>query len=164
MQQFPTMNGVSPSWAEVQGTVNIAGGPSLPNIDWKAFSWDSNVERGEQRGPGGRVRARTTGKPNHTASATVYQSGLLTLVRALIPFAPKDSAGRPQLSKVKFDLVLKWSVNNDPDIIERRFKGCSLDKDAGSADDGSVDPTAIDIDLNPLEITMVVDGQEVVLL
>lgn len=164
--QYPILKGVAPSWAEVKATANIDGGQSLPNIDWKALNWESKVDRGDgQRGPTGRKRKRVTGKKTDTGSATLYQSGLKDLKRALMAVAPKDDAGRAQLSKVPFDLVIKYSMDEAPEeITVIKLMGCTLDKDAGKTDDGSVDPITVDIDLNPMEIIEVIDDQETVLL
>ena len=161
---LPALNSVTPSWTEIGATANINGGTSLVLPDIKAFNWESAIARGEQRGAsGGRVIKRTTGAKTDTASWEMYQGGLRDFARQLMAVAPKDSAGRPMLSKVSFDIVIKWSVDDDADIFTVKFLGCHLDKLSGSHAEGT-DPNVISSDLNPIEIVEVIDGQDVVLL
>jgi hypothetical protein len=160
----PILNGVAPSWAEVKITAQVSGGVSLPSLDWKSFSFESKVDQGFQRGPGGRVTRRTTGQKTDTASGTLYATGFDELVAGLAAIAPKDGAGRAQISKVSFDVVILHSFDDDTAVREVTLKGCRLVKDAVSNDDGSTDAATVDIDLNPLEIVRKVNGVEVVLL
>lgn len=160
----PTLNGVAPSWAEINTTINIAGGATVAAVDYKALDWESAIARGEQRGAsGGRVLKRTTGQITNTASATFYKEGLRALKRALLAVAPRDGAGRPQLSKVPFDIVVKHSVDDDPEIYITKILGCRLDKHSEKNAEGT-DPNTVDVDLNPIEIVEVIDGQDTVLL
>lgn len=161
-----SLNGRAVSWAEIAVKVNISGGQSLPMIDIKSIDHESKVDRGEQRGAsGGRVLKRTTGQLTNGASAVFYRDGAKALKRALMAVAPKDSAGRPQISKVTFDINVLHTFEDDVDaeIHETRLKGCHYDKDGGKHAEGT-DPETVDVDLNPLEITEVIDGVETVLL
>jgi hypothetical protein len=160
---LPLIDGRAPSFAEVATTVDVIGGQSV-DVSFKALSWESKIERGEQRGPGGRLRARTTGKKDDTASCTMYRSELKVLQRALVAVAPRDSAGRPQLSKVTFTLTVNYSFDDDTDITTVILRGCHFDKNAGKFDDGSTDADTVDMDLTPIEVVEVIDGQETVLL
>lgn len=160
----PTLNANSPSWTNIKITVNVLGGQTAPAIDIKSITWESKVERGMQRGAsGGRVLKRTTGQKTDTAAAEFYRDGLRTLVRWLIEVAPKDSAGRPMLSQATFDVVIKFALEGDPEIYETKLTGCHLDKIAGSHAEGT-DPDVIAVDLNPIEVIEVIDGQDTVLL
>lgn len=158
-----TLNGNACSWAEVEITADVVGGGSFPDIDWKSMDAESKVDRGVQRGPGGQVKKKTTGQPTDTASASLYRSGLKALKRALVAVAPQDAAGRYQLSKVRFNIVVKHSVDDDPDINILKFLGCTLDKNAYKMAEGP-DADVVDIDLNPMKIIEVIDGKETVLL
>lgn len=161
---LPSLNSVTPSWTEINATANISGGTALALPDLKSINWESSIARGEQRGAsGGRVVKRSSGAKTDTASWEMYQGGLRDIKRQLMAVAPKDSAGRPMLSKVSFDIVIKWSVDDDADIFIVKLLGCHLDKDSGSASEGT-DPNVISTDLNPIEIVEVIDGQDTVLL
>lgn len=161
---LPTLNGVAPSWAELEATANVNGGTSLTLSALKSIDWESAIARGEQRGAsGGRVLKRTTGAKTDTASCEMYQDGLRDLQRQLLAVAPKDSAGRPMLSKVSFDIIIKHSVDTDADIFVTKLLGCHLDKLSGKHAEGT-DPNVVAIDLNPIEIVEVIDGQDTVLL
>lgn len=161
---LPTLNGVAPSWAEFEATANVNGGTSLTLGGLKSLTWESAIARGEQRGAsGGRVIKRTTGAKTDTASCEFYQDGLRELQRQLVAVAPKDSAGRPMLSKVSFDIVVKHAVDTDADIFVTKILGCHLDKLSGNHAEGT-DPNVIGVDLNPIEIVEVIDGQDTVLL
>lgn len=161
---LPTLNSVAPSWAEIDCTANVNGGTSLTLGGLKSINWESAVARGEQRGAsGGRVIKRTTGAKTDTASWEMYQSDLRDLVRQLMAVAPKDSAGRPMVSRVSFDVVIKHSVDDGADIFVTKLLGCHLDKVSGSHSEGT-DPNVVASDLNPIEIVEVIDGQDVVLL
>lgn len=160
----PVLNGVAPSWSETRCSAHVDGGASIDiAVDWKAINWESKVERGEQRGAsGGRILKRTTGQVSNTADAELYASGFRELVAALAAVAPKDSSGRPQVSKVSFDLQIQHAMS-DSDIYETQLRGCRLDKFGGKLAEG-VEANMVSIDLNPIQIIEKVNGQEVVLL
>ncbi len=161
---LPTLNSVSPSWAEFEATANINGGVALTLSGLKSIDWESAVARGEQRGAsGGRVMKRTSGAKTDTASCEMYQGDLRDLQRQLLAVAPRDSAGRPMLSKVSFDIVIKHSVDTDADIFVTKLLGCHLDKLSGKHAEGT-DANVVALDLNPIEIVEVIDGQDTVLL
>ncbi len=159
-----TLNGESPSWADIETTIAIPGGQTLQTIDYKSIDWDSDVKEGEQRGAsGGRKMKGTTGEKTDGASAVFYKSGMKALKRALMAVAPKDSAGRPKLSLVRFNIVVKHSVGDDPDIHVVKLLGCRLLKNAEKHAEGT-DPNTVECTLNPLEIVEVIDGVDTVLL
>jgi hypothetical protein len=159
-----SLNGVAPSWSEIQITVNVTGGPTLTVIDIKSIDHESAIARGEQRGAsGGRVLKRTTGALTNTASAEFYRDGSKALKRELALVAPKDAAGRPQISKVAFDVVIKHSYDDDADIHVTKLLGCHYDKDGGKHAEGT-DAETVAVDLNPIDIVETIDGQDVVLL
>jgi hypothetical protein len=159
---LPTLNGDAPSFAEVTTTIDVLGGQSV-DISFKALSWESKIDRGEKRGPGGGLDSYTTGKKSDTASGSMYRSEFTRLKRALIAVAKKDRAGRPKVSTVRFTVTVIYSFEDDTDIHTIILRGCRLDKNAGKFDDGSTDPDSVDIDLKPLEVVEVIDGQEVIL-
>ena len=161
---LPSLNSVTPSWTEIEATANINGGVALTLSGLKSIDWESAVARGEQRGAsGGRVMKRTSGAKTDTASCEMYQGDLRDLQRQLLAVAPRDSAGRPMLSKVSFDIVIKHSVDTDADIFVTKLLGCHLDKLSGKHAEGT-DANVVALDLNPIEIVEVIDAQDTVLL
>lgn len=162
MAAVSSLNGVAPSWADVETTVNVSGGQTKADIDWKALNWESSVKRGVQK-RGGKVVAKTTGELENTASGTLYKPGLRALMRILAEVAPRDAAGRPQISKARFDIVIKHSGEDDANIYVSKLLGCSLDKNAQKSAEGP-DADEAEVDLNPMEIVDEIDGQDVVLL
>lgn len=167
MSELSTLNENAVSWAEIDCTINIAGGQSVKGVDLKSVNYESKVERGVQRGPGGKVKKRTTGQPTDSADAEFYRDGLRILKRAIVAACIAagyvDSAGRPQLSKVTFDLVIKFAMDGDPEIYCTKLLGCHLDKTAFKHAEGT-DADTVASDLNPIEIVEVIDGQDTVLL
>lgn len=158
-----TLNGTAPSWAECEIVLNVDGGGSVPDIDWKALDHEDKVDRTITRGPGGRPKSKTTGQSTTTGSGTLYREGYDALIAALIAVAPEDSAGRKQLSKARFDLVVSHSYEASAKIYTVKLLGCSLDKRTAKHAEG-VEADTIDVDLNPMKIVEIVNGVEVVLL
>lgn len=160
----PTLNGTAPSWAEIETTINVVGGETLQTVDYSAINWESKVTRGKQKGAsGGRTRKRTKGEIENSADAEFYRDGLRTFKKKLAAVAPKDEAGRPMLSQVTFDVIIKHSVADDPEIYVVKLLGCHLDGNSGKHAEGP-DADKVGVDLNPLEVVEVIDGQDTVLL
>lgn len=160
-----TLNERAVSWSDIAFTLDIPGAPQMPVIDIKSLDFEGAVTRGEQRGAsGGRVLKKTSGSLKNTCSATFYTSGLDEVIDAFSAIAPKDSAGRPQLSKVTFSMVVKHTFEGEDRIRTVKINGCNLDKIAEKHAEGD-DAATIDSDLSPLEIVYVNRaGQDVVLL
>lgn len=160
----PTLNGNAPSWAEIETTFNVVGGETVQTVDYAAINWESKVTRGAQKGAsGGRTRKRTKGEIANSADAEFYRDGLRAFKKKLAAVAQKDEAGRPQLSTVTFDVIIKHSVADDPEIYVVKLLGCHLDGNTGKHAEGP-DPDKVAVDLNPLEIVEVIDGEDTVLL
>lgn len=161
---FPTLRGDSPSWADLNVTNDVIGGLIASITDLSALNWETKVEVGEQRGlSGGRVVSRTSGSRSDTADAEFYRSGLDALIAQLITVAPLDPQGRPKLSKVPFNLIVSYSTFGSDAIKVVQLKGCRLLKMGGKHSEGT-DPDKVSVDLNPIEISITVNGREAVLL
>ncbi len=157
-----TLNDVAVSWAECAVTLNISGGITVKDLDFKSIDHESSVARGEQR-RGGVVVKRTTGQLSNAASGSLYRSGLKTLKRAIMANAPENTGGQKQLSRVPFDIVIKHTLEGESDINCTKLLGCRLDKDAHKLAEGP-DADMVDVDLNPISIVEIIDGVETVLL
>src|SRR5580692_1199088 len=106
-QEFPSLNGIAPSWADIGITASITGGTLLGMQAIAGLKWGRKVEIGERRGAsGGRVMARTTGSGSQQASGTFYRAGMRQLIKALIPLAP-TRGNQVAISTVAFDIMIQ---------------------------------------------------------
>ncbi len=162
--EFPVLDGVAPSWADIIIKASpVADGSLLDVKDIQAINSGSTVEFGEQRGAsGGRVIKRTTGQVSHEASMTLYRSGYQKLLRALKGLAPKRGNQRA-IALVPFNIQIQHTPPNDIEIYEYRIKGCRI---AGRNLNGAegTDADLVEVALNPIEIADLIDGEEVVML
>lgn len=165
---FESINGRAVSWSELLATTNIVGSIPFPQPDLKSCDHGSKVDQSDKRGAsGGRVTARTTGALTNTATATWYRAGLRDFKKALTSAAMAaghiNSDGHVQLSKVKFDLVITHSYDDDPEIYCIKLLGCSLVGDSLKHAEGTEADT-VDVELNPLHRVEVINGVDTVLL
>ncbi len=158
-----TLNETAVSWSEIEATVNVDGGGSFPDLDWKSIDHEDKLDRTFQRGQGGRIKRKTTGMVTPGASGSLYRSGLRELLRALVAIAPQNAEGEYQVSKVRFTLVIKHAYDGDPSIYLVELQNCSLDKKAFKHAEGA-DADTVDVDLNPTKIVEIIDGKRLVLL
>jgi hypothetical protein len=158
---YPTFNGVAPSWADATITLSPDGAPLLESLDIKAISTNSSVEVGSQKS-GGRVMKRTAGDLSNEASITLYRSGYQKLLRGLMAVAP--SRGDVKLIRyVHFNIAYQYTPMFDVEVYERRVKGCFVSGSAVNGAEGT-DPSEVEVPLSILEICDVIDGVEVSLL
>ncbi len=167
-ENYPSVNENEVSWADIDTTIILTGGKTIRTADYEGIKCNSEVKKGDVRGAsGGRVVKRTTGEKTDAGSATFLRSGLRTLMRDLKDAAKTlgfvDSAGRPRLSQVAFTLNVKHSVPGDPAIYTVIMRGCTLCKVDMSMAVGP-DADKVELDLNPIEVSWLVDGEECVLL
>jgi hypothetical protein len=162
-QEFPIVDGIACSWADIVTTVDVLGGGTLRDIDYKAINTGSTVEIGEQRGAsGGRVIRRTSGSKKDEASGTWYRSGFRKLVKALIPYAP-TRGNQVLISLVHFSLLVQHTPVGESEIYQVRMKGCRLlGRDYKWAEGNDAD--VVEVALHPVEVVDLIDGKEVVLL
>jgi hypothetical protein len=162
-QEYPTINGIEPSWADIAVTFTVVGGPLIQMSDMSALKWSRKVDVGERRGTsGGRVMARTSGSGSQDASVTLYRGGLRRLIRALMTKAP-TRGNQVLIGKVGFDILVQHTPPGETDIFTSKIKGCRY---LGDSDDMKEGPDAdlIEVTLNPIEIANIIDGKEVVLI
>lgn len=155
------MNGVSPSWADIQVRVSPLGGTLIEVGDISALSGGPTVEVGRQR-EGGRTIKRTQGTVSYEASMTLYSSGWHKLIRGLVAQAPLRGNQR-LLSLAVFNIGVLWTPVGSDDIFERRYKGCRILGATQDSAEGN-DAQQIEVPIDVLEIADFVDGVEIVLL
>jgi len=130
-QEYPTINGIEPSWADVAFSIPLYSGPTVQTNDIAAFKLSDKVTVGVKKGTsGGRIMARTVGDLESDASITFYLGGWRKFMRAL---ATKNK----KISLVGFDVLTLFSPPGETDIykfkiIGGRVIGRSLDMAEGS--------------------------------
>ena len=161
---YPILNGVAPSWADIIVRATPEGGALLDVKDIAAINTSCTVEVGEQRGAsGGRVIRRTTGSVSYEASMTLYRSGYQKLLRNLMAAAEASNLVRGNqrtIALVHFTVEIQHTPINDVEIYSRIVKGCRLLGDSFSDAEGT-DAEQVEVTLNPIEIVNVIDGKEV---
>ncbi len=161
--EFPILDGIAPSWADIIVRGSADGAPLLEMKDIAAIDTGSTVEIGEQRGAsGGRVIRRTTGAASYEASWTLYRSGWQKLLRAWMALAPARGNQRA-ISLVHFNIQVFHTPPGDTEIYEYRIKGCRIAGRTLNAAEGT-EAQQVEVPLNPIEIADVIDNVEVVML
>jgi hypothetical protein len=163
-QDFPVLDGIAPSWADIACTATAAGIPLISMKDIKSINTGTTLEVGEQRGAsGGRVMKRSTGSGKHEASAELYYDGYIDFIRKLKGLAPLRGGKQRVIGLVHFGFVMQFTPPGSEEIFETRIKGCRfLGRDINPAEGNDV--ITVPIKLNPLEIVDMVDGEEVVII
>src|SRR5262245_35987849 len=155
-QEYPTINGIEPSWADVSITLPIYDGPTVKTNDVAGIKLSDKVTVGVKKGTsGGRIMARTVGDLESDASLIFYLGGWRKLQRALVTLAPNK-----RISLVAFDVPILFSPPGETDIykykiVGSRVIGRSLDIAEGS------DAQKIEI---PLHVIRIEEDDGVVLL
>lgn len=168
---YPTLDGFAPSWADIsvtlvpfagplQGVADAASAALFEMSEIAAVNSGATVEVGSQRGPGGRVRKRTTGSVDYESSVTFYRSGFQGFLRRIKDVAPLEGNQR-RVSLVTFNLNFVHSAPGDPNLYEVRLKGCRyLGRTLNTAE--GTDPDQVEVPLSVLQVVDVIDGEEVV--
>lgn len=161
--EYPVLDGIAPSWADITVKATPKGAPLIPMIDIVAIKAGVTVEVGEQRGAsGGRVLKRTLGASKHEASWTLYRSGYQKMLRGLVKVAPKRGNQR-LLTGIHFGIQVQHTPPGDVEIYEYRVKGARV---IGRQLDGAegIEADQVEVPLSVAEIVDMIDGEEVVML
>lgn len=158
-QQFPVLNGVAPSWADIIVKCELFDGPLLDVVDIAAINTSTAVEVGAQRGAsGGRVLKRTTGQVDYEASLTLYRDGYQKLIRNLAAAAP--SRGNQKLmSLVHFNIQVQHTPPGSAEVFEYLVKGCRITGRTLNGAEGT-DADQVEVPLSVIEIVDIIDGVE----
>lgn len=161
-QEFPVLDGICPSFADISVRITPIGAPLIEMKDIKSIDSGSSVEVGEQLSAAGQVMKTTTGKPKHEASMVLYYSGFVKLLDGLALVAP--SRGNEKLvSLVHFGMILIWTPPGSTDVFERRLKGVRFVGEKVGAAEG-VDAQTVDVALHVKKIVNMRNGVEITLL
>lgn len=159
---FPVLDGVAPSWADINVRISGASVPLIEMGDIAAINFGWTVEEGEQR-EGGRVIKRTRGSLSNEASMTLYASGYQKLLRGLIAAAPRNAKGQAQLSLAFFQIHRVWTPPGSDDLLEDLAKGVRILGRTIDASEGN-DAQQVEVPLSTIEIVDIIDGVEVIAL
>jgi len=144
-QEYPTLNDVEPSWADISLSFPIYGGITLVTKDIASVKWSDKVDVGIVRGTnGGRKTKRTTGQYDCDASITFYRSGWRAFRQAL---AAKDK----RISLIGFDMIIQHTPPGEVDIFKVKIAGCRVLGRSSDMAEGA-DADKIEIPLSPMLI------------
>lgn len=155
-QEYPSLNGVEPSWADIGLQFPIHKGAIWkPGPAFAAVNWSDTVEVGEAPGAnGGRKWRRTTGSYGCEASVTLYRSGWQA-------FRQELKAKSRKLSLVGFDLIIQHTPpeeTGDTGIYIVKILGCRITGRSLSHAEGT-DADKIEIALNPMIVEELDPGE-----
>jgi hypothetical protein len=158
--EFPTLNGVAPSWADIEGpSFIIQGGPTIKTPDIAAIKWEESIEVGAVRGTnGGRKTKRTSGQGDCSAGITFYLDGWKIIRDALAAVATlKNLSG---YGKVPFDVVFQYTPPGDDAAIHTlKIVAARVVKVSGNPQEGA-DADKIETDLNIMRVEQ--DGVSII--
>ena len=162
-QNFPILDGLAPSWADVTVKADIDGGSLITIDDIASINTGTTVTEGRKKGAtGGRVRKRTRGSQEDTASMSVYLEGYTQLVAKLAKLAPQRGKQR-RISLVTFTLEYMYSLPDDAAIFHTQARGCRvLGRDLNDSE--GEEATKVDVALSVMEVVDIVGGDEIVML
>jgi len=162
--EYPTLNEVEPSWADVRISIPIYNGPTVKTPDIAGIKVSDKLDIGVVRGAsGGKKRKRTTGQLDDEASITFYMSGWRAHRDALASVAPLNDAGQKQIGLVGFDIIYQYTPPGSVDIFTIKVAGCRV---AGRSFEGAEGPDAakVEIPLSIMGIEEIADGVGIVLI
>lgn len=158
---YPVLDGIAPSWADIQVRISPQGGNLIEMGDIAEISTGTTVEIGEQR-EGGRVIKRTQGSVKYEAAWKLYASGYQKLLRGLRDAAPSNSKGQKLLSLANFLVHVIWTPPGSTDLLEYKIKGCRvLERKIASAEGN--DAQQVEMSLSTIEVVDVIDGVEIIM-
>lgn len=161
--EFPVLDGIAPSWADIRVRAKGADTNLIDIVDIKSIDTGVEVSIGEQEGAsGGRVLKRTTGAVKNTAKMVLYRTGYQKLLRAMMVNAP-TRGGQRIIGVMHMGIQVFFTPPGDVEIYEYRIKGCRLLGRTLNSAQGT-DAAEVEVPLSPSEIVDIIDGKEVVFL
>jgi len=154
ISEYPTLNEVAPSWADIRITLPIYGGQSIDTTDIASLKWSDKVSPGLVRGTsGGKKKARTVGDYECEATVTFYRAGWILFRDGLIAISK-------QLTLVGFDIIVQHTPPASTQIFKVKIAGCRVVGRTADMAEGS-DADKIEI---PLDVMRIEEGDGVSLL
>ena len=159
LNDFPLVDGIAPSWADVGVKATPKGGALIDVNDIAAVKRSRTVEVGEQK-QGGRVVARTTGEVKYEFSWTLYRSGHQRLLEVLADIAPLRQGNQARVSLVPMFVQVQHTPFGSTRIFDWRAKGVRLTGDSMDAGEGS-EADKVEVPTSVIEIVDWIKGKEV---
>ena len=163
---YPILDKIAPSWADVTCKVQPLNGSLLVTRDFKSINSGATLDIGVQMA-GGRVKQTTVGSLTNTFSFTLYLSGAQAFEKALRDVATTAGyvrdGGVVQIGLVFFQFDYLFTPPGSDDIFERRLKGCRLMSDAEASAEGT-DAMTVDYTAFVTERVKVIDNVEYALI
>lgn len=162
-QDFPSMNQVESSWADISCGFDIAGGELIDETDIAGIKFDDKVNVGTRKGlSGGLITGSTAGEVESNLTITFYRGGLRKLQKALAAKAP-TRRGQKAIALVFWNMIVQSTPVGSDEIYEHRFKACRLLGRGYDFKEGS-DSDKVEVPCFVTQIVEVIDGEEIVLL
>lgn len=163
-EEYPLLNGYTPSWCDVSTVINIAGGGTFKDIGYKELNWKASLSVGTQEGQSGGIPiAQTQGRVTYEASAIFYAGAFNRLLAQLAPLAPRRG-NQARISLVRFSIVIFHTPFGSTDILHDEIRGGRVGSMEGKEAE-SDDPIVTPVDLHPMQCVRVLpDNTEIVLL
>ena len=165
---FPSINGITPSWANVRCTAAMltqpgTPGPLLEVKDIKAINFTSALTLGYQK-EGGKKKNRTSGDQEDSMSLLLYHSGFVNMLRVAKAIAPRGGRNRPKISLVVFNFSLQYTVPTVPPVsYEFAMEGCRIVGWDHAGAEGET-PNEVNCPVDTMGIYPVIDGEKVTLI
>lgn len=151
MADYPTIQGVAPSWSDVAGPkfviyqANGSIGQTIQLAEVSAFKWSQSVEVGDYYGAnGGRKLKTTTGKLSCEGAVTMTLEAWQTLRDAL-------AAVSERYSLTRFDVLFQYTPPGVSAIHTIKAVGGRVIGVSGDAADG-VDAQEVEVTLNLMRV------------
>jgi hypothetical protein len=144
--EYPTLNEVAPSWADIKITLPIYNGNSVEPSDIASIKWSDKVSPGVVRGTsGGRKKARTVGDYECEASITFYRNGWEQFREGL-------AAKSKQITLVGFDILIQHTPPGSAAVLKTKVVGCRvIGRTADMAEGSEADKIEVPIDVMRVE-------------
>jgi hypothetical protein len=162
-QDFPILDGIAPSWADISINFKGANSPKLEMKDIASIESVASIEVGELRGAsGGKVIRTTTGASKYEGKLGLYQSGFLGLLDNLSGSMQR----RGELyvyGTVFFDIQQFWTPFGTDEIFEKQINGCRILGDTLASAEGT-DAQQVDVPMKVGQVIYVFRGKKYVIL
>jgi hypothetical protein len=144
--EYPTLNEVAPSWADIKITLPIYQGNSVEPTDIASIKWSDKVTPGVVRGvSGGRKKARTVGDYECDCSITFYRNGWEQFREAL-------GSVNVALSLAGFDVLIQHTPPGSTAVLKTKIVGCRIvGRTADMAEGSDADKIEVPIDCMRIE-------------
>ncbi len=143
--EFPSLNEVEPSWADVQIKFPLYGGPVVKTNDIESIKWSDKVDVGVTRGTsGGRKLKTTTGQYDCDGTVTFYKSGWKTMRQAL-------AAVNPRMTLARFDILIQHTPPGSSTIHTVKLMGCRVTGRSSDSKEGT-DAEKVECSLSVMRI------------